>query len=221
VLHHLTNEQIKFLNRGPTYVTPCQMRLSAPTSDSLEHVLIKQMAPLRRQLATLFSTFRVDLSHRMRFERDIEQSFKQSFSLPIPSNIEQRATYEIQLLRSIQSQLAKEQLILRRTADNKNTYYIGSLQTFNHKTAEFMDKANNYEMMGTIDEINTQEQHLNNRRQLIETALVELHRKKLIQQDHLSKMVTNTRSTVNLPHLYFLPAIHPVSTNQSLLSYPQ
>jgi hypothetical protein len=172
------------------------------------------MVPLRQQLTELFTKYPVDLSRRMKFEQEIIQSFKKSSSLSIPFTIEQRAIYEQQLLRSIYFQLKKDHLILRRTADNQNTYYLGNQDEFNHKTNEYMEDALCYEMIGIINENKSEEQYLNEIIHTINSTLEELQRKKLIDKDHLSKISAigiGKRTNINLPHLYFLPDTSSVS----------
>ena len=120
--HHLSQEQVAFLNRGPTYVLPGQLhRWSTLSSNDL---LLKQMAPLQRQLTRIFGKYPVDLSRRMHFEREIQQQFHQSFSKPLPTSIEQRSNDEKQLIQSIQHDLNQKDLILRRTADDNNVFYL-------------------------------------------------------------------------------------------------
>ena len=62
VVHHLTYEQIKFLNCEPTYVPPCQIHILSKSSLTLTEIVTKQMAPLRRGLTKLLTKYPVDLS---------------------------------------------------------------------------------------------------------------------------------------------------------------
>ncbi|CAF1543586.1 unnamed protein product, partial [Rotaria sordida] len=70
--HHLSQEQITFLNRGPTYVPPCQIHILSKSSTTLAQIVTKQMARLRRELTKLFTQYSVDLSRRMNFEKEIQ-----------------------------------------------------------------------------------------------------------------------------------------------------
>ncbi|CAF4517855.1 unnamed protein product, partial [Rotaria magnacalcarata] len=81
-----------FLNRGPTYVSPCQLHIQSESSSlSIDEILTKQLAPLRRQLPRVFTNYPVNLSRRMNFEQQIQQLFKESFHQPpIPLSIKQR-----------------------------------------------------------------------------------------------------------------------------------
>ncbi|CAF1508582.1 unnamed protein product, partial [Rotaria magnacalcarata] len=90
--NYLSSKQIEFLNRGPTYVSPCQLHIQSESSSlSIDEILTKQLAPLRRQLTRVFTNYPVNLSRRMNFEQQIQQLFKESFHQPpIPLSIKQR-----------------------------------------------------------------------------------------------------------------------------------
>ncbi len=148
----------------------------------------------------------------MNFEKDIQKQFIKSFSQPIPLPVQQRVLYEKQLIESIQYQFKSNRLILRRTADNNNTYYLGQLDQFNSLAHEYMTNALCYEIIGRIDENNTEQQEVNRNIRSINLALEQLEQKKLINKNHLSKckIDDNKKININLPHLYFLPATHQV-----------
>lgn len=211
--HHLPSELVRFLNRGPTYVLPCQMHLLSTPSTSLDQILTKQIMSLRQQLAKLFIKYPVDLTRRRIFLRDMEKQFVQSFSRPIPAVIEQRVFYEKQLLQSIESQLKSDQLILRRTADENNTYYLGDRDGFERMAQDHLENSHCYEMIGTIDELHSERHHLTVITQSIDLAIETLARKKLIPTDHLKKLQIGGRTNITLPYLYFLPKIHQVLNN--------
>ena len=88
------------------------------------------MAPLRRGPTKLFTKYPVDLSWPMKFEKEIQQFFNESFVQTIPAMIEERAIYEKKLVQSIQYQLKKNRLMLRRTADDNSIYYLGQIDEF-------------------------------------------------------------------------------------------
>jgi len=178
---------------------------------SLDQILTKQIMPLRRQLTKLFTKYPVDLTRRCTFEKKIEEQFIESFSQPpIPVAIEQRAFHEKQLLRSIQIQLKSDQLILRRTADNNNTYYLGCRQEFEKMTQDHLDNSHYCEIIGTINELHSEKQYLIEIIQSIDSKIEQLVQKKLIPMDHLKKLQIGKRTNIKLPHLYFLPKTQQV-----------
>jgi hypothetical protein len=208
--HHLSSEHLKFLNRGPTYVLPCQMHLLSTSNLSLDQILAKQIIPLRRQLTKLFTKYPIDLSRRHVFQRDMEQQFVKSFSIPIPSVLEQRVFYEKQMIQSIQYQLKKDQLILRRTADENNTYYLGYVNDFNNMANDYIENRNCFEIIGVINEFNSEQQQLTEIIKSIDLDLDQLERKKLIPMEYLTKLQLRKKTNINLPYLYFLPETHQV-----------
>ncbi|CAF1097789.1 unnamed protein product [Adineta ricciae] len=206
--HHLTMEQINYLNRGPTYVSPCQQHLSIHQINPIDRVLRKQIAPLHRQLTRFFTKYPIDISRRLNFEKQIEKLFEKSFSSFIPLNIEQYAKYEQQLVQSIKYQLEKDHLLLRRTADNNNTYYLGDLKEFNCQTNAYMTNAMYFKMLGFIDEKNSEEHYITQIIHSINSSLEELHQKGSIRKQHLPRMLAVPRINTSIPHLYFLPQIN-------------
>ncbi|CAF1624904.1 unnamed protein product [Rotaria magnacalcarata] len=163
------------------------------------------MAPLRRELTRFFTKYPVDLSRRMNFEKEIQNLFHASFDQSIPSTLEERILYEKQLIKSIRYQLNKDQLILRRTVDNYNTYYLGSLNEFQKKSDDFVQHSISYEFIGMLDCINTEQQQLDEIIDSINSQFETLHQKRLINNDYRTKFIISKKSTTKLPHLYFLP----------------
>ncbi|CAF1336936.1 unnamed protein product, partial [Rotaria sordida] len=204
-IHNLTLEQIKFLNRGPTYVPPCQLHILSKSSFTLAQLVTKEMVPLRRHLNKLFGKYTVDLSRKMNFEEEIQLAFNESFLGPLPTVLEHRAFYEKQIIQSIRHHLNKDRLILRRTADDKNTYYLGQLDELQQKSNEYIENSNSYEFIGIINEINTEEKYLKEVIQSIDTGLEKLYQRKLINKDYQMKFSISKKTNVKLPYVYFLP----------------
>ncbi|CAF1220272.1 unnamed protein product [Rotaria sordida] len=163
------------------------------------------MAPLQRKLTKLFTKYPIDHSRQMHFENGIEQLFNESLLQPMPSVLEERALYEKQLILSIRYQLKKDQLIPRRTADEMNTYYLGQLNEFNQKSNEYIQNSTCYELIETINEINTEQQQLEEIIQSIDLQLKILYQRNLITEDHLNRLSIDKKTNINLPYLYFLP----------------
>ncbi|CAF3844746.1 unnamed protein product [Rotaria sp. Silwood1] len=204
-VHNLTFEQIKFLNRGPTYVPPCQLHILTKSSFTLAQLVTKEMVPLRRHLTKLFTKYSVDLSRRMNFEKEIQLAFNESFLAQMPSMLEHRALYEKQIIQSIRYSLNKDQLLLRRTADDKNTYYLGQLDEFHEKSNEYIENSNSYELFAIIDENHTEEQQLKEIMQALDVEFDKLYQRKLIQKDYQMKFSTSKKTNIKLPYVYFLP----------------
>lgn len=210
-LHTLSTEQMNFLNRGPCYVIPGQMHLSS--TNAVNQVIQQQMAPLQRQLTAAFTKYPVDLSRRIKFQDELKLLINKSFIQPIiPTPIEERVRHEQQLVQSIQSQLHTQQpqeYILRRTADGQNTYYLGQRSEFWFKATEHVQTSDCYELIGSIDDINTEEGYLRNTLTSIDETLEKLFQEKFFTREHLNKLsVTPRTHTIKLPQLYFLPEVN-------------
>ncbi|CAF2111361.1 unnamed protein product, partial [Rotaria magnacalcarata] len=78
-----------------------------------------------------------------------------------------------------------ESLILRRTADNQNTYYLGQLKEFEQKSNDYIATSPCYLFVDTINKQRTTQDHLKEILQFIDTQLQILYDKHLINQDQL------------------------------------
>lgn len=204
--HCLSIKQLDFLNRGPSYVSPGQLHLLTESSISMNDLLTKQYRPLRQGLTRLFTRYPADLSRRINFEQQIVKLFNECFGQNLPIEIQQRSIMERQLLQSIQYELKKQNLILRRTADDKNTYYLGVFDEFQNKTKEYVEKSSCYLCKDKITEIFTEDAHFIEILQLIDTQLNRLYERRFIKKDQLLLFLTeDKKANLKLPRLYFLP----------------
>ena len=110
--HSFNNQQLQLLCRGPSYVSPCQMYISSSYA-LINDVIKRQYAPLRHQLANLFSKYKINIALSMEVQKKVYDEFKHLFSMSIPSNLRERALYEKELIQSILSSLQKNNLLLR------------------------------------------------------------------------------------------------------------
>ncbi|CAF4200999.1 unnamed protein product [Adineta steineri] len=208
-IHYLSKKELAFLHRGPTYVSPCH--LHDPSSPIIfDLALNKHIAPLQQQLTKLFTKHSVDFTCRLVFEKAIRNQFIRSFSDPIPTSVKVRASNEKKLIRSIQFQLKQNNLILRRTADDQNMYYLGERDEFDRIANEFIDNTLCYECITVIDNQNSnfEQEYLHELIHSINSDLKKLQQNRIIREDHLSKIQIDKKATIRIPHLYFLPEIH-------------
>ncbi|CAF1506645.1 unnamed protein product [Adineta ricciae] len=216
-MHELSPRQMQLLSRGPTYVPPCQSRLSsfsksAPTSTS--DIVKKQYAPLKHQIASLLSKHRLSIASSWDIRSNICYKFTNLFAISIPYNMQKRAIDEIKLVQSIRSSLKTNNLILRRTADNQNTFYIGNREEFELKGNKFLSGLEDvYECVGIIGKDNSDHKEnqiedplylLSGRIEAINFALETLQKRKALEKDTISKLIIDSKN-VKLPYLYFLP----------------
>ena len=213
----LTAKQIQLLSRGPTYVPPCQLHIAA-SSKSTDDVAKHHYAPLKRQLASVFSKHRINIALSWDMQNNVNQKFVELFSHTLPANIQQRALDELKLVQSIRHALKRHHLILRRTADNQNIFYLGNRDHFESKANDYVSKSDTHELIKTSnnddndhsDEDERQQQSpqqiLKARVASINCALDILKRRKALDTDTIQKLVLDA-SKVKLPRLYFLPDV--------------
>ena len=206
--HTFNDEQLRLLDRGPSYVPPCQIHILTAKYPSLDDVIRKQYASLQHQLNNLFTRQEIDLNLSMNIENDIRQEFKQRFSSELPIKIQERALTEMKLVRTIRSRLKQNNLILRRTADNQNTFYLENIQGFEQKIEQYMAKVDIYEIV-LNDEQQSIENDLKENIESINSKLETMNKKKEITGDLLKKLLIDP-SKVELPYVYFLPDVSNV-----------
>ena len=118
----------------------------------------------------------------------------------------------MQLVHSIRSSLKKNNLILRRTADNRNSFYLGKVKDFEAKANEYLSTSDAYKVLTSIIGENDKrkwQSDLNGRIEAINSALEILKRRKALDKKVIDKLVINVNK-VKLPYLYFLPDVSKV-----------
>ncbi|CAF4090589.1 unnamed protein product [Rotaria sordida] len=206
--HQFSDKQLQLLSRGPSYVPPCLMYILF-SNESMDDIIKKQFAPLKHQLMNLFEKYSINLPLRMEIHDQTYREFKNLFSKPIPSNLYQRALYEKNLIQSIQYSLKKHNLILRRTANNMNTFYVGNVTDFETKADRYLTRSDDYEILININD-ETNEKPLDGAlKEMIESMnslLEKLKTHKAIKDDLYQQLVADPKK-VKIPYLYFLPNI--------------
>ena len=180
------------------------MRLLS-SSHTLDQALTKQILPLRRQLTAVFSKYPIGEERQNEFRPRIEQAFNSAFAQPIPTALTQRVLYERHLVRSIQRQLRERQLILRRTADERNVYYIGTEREFQQQTAQYIADSQWFELVTSITSLYTEQRHLEEMVKTINGSLYRLELNDLINIEHRRRFQIRDRAILKLPQLSFLP----------------
>ena len=208
--HSLTKKQLELLNRGPTYVMPCQL-FSASSPSSMDETTKALYGPLKLQLTRLFAKHQVNIALSMNIHTKLLDQFNDAFSKPIPVDLGQRASDAKKVIQSIIQSLQQRQphLILRRTADNMNTFYLGDRKEFEEKANKFVTKTNIFEFQLLINEKRYGTEWQMDVYRMIESMnyiLRRIHEKKGID-DQLLHRLTVDPSTIKLPYLYFLPMI--------------
>ncbi|CAF2186794.1 unnamed protein product [Rotaria magnacalcarata] len=207
-IHQLSDKELQLLNRGPSYVPPGQISISS-SGQSVDDIIKKKYAPLKHQLSCLFSKYHVNIALSMEIEQKISDQFTDLFSVPIPSNLQQRALYEKHLLQSIRYSLNANNLILRRTADNMNTFYLGNLQEFETKAYDYLSKSDAYKVLLNKDKGNSGQQWQGQLKEMVESMnllLESLKNHKAINIDLFNRLLVDASKKLIASNVPFLNA---------------
>ena len=208
--HPFTLEQWKMLRRGPTYVPLCQTHASA---ESVNASIEKQYTLLRHDLNILLAKNQVNTARAMFINKEIKDAYMQAFSNALPSSVQQRANREKELVDSIRRHLDEHQLILRRTADRKNVFYLGDRKEFEAQADAYMRAADAFELCETIDGVHGAQakESMNKLVKSIHQRVEVILNSSTIHKQ-LSKKLCVDADKVELPYLYFLPDVSQVGS---------
>ena len=119
----------------------CQL-FSSSSPSSMNETTKELYGPLKLQLTRLFAKQQVNITLSMNIHTKLWDQFNDAFSKPIPVELGQRTSDEKRVVQSIRQSLQHRQphLILRRTADNMNTFYLGDRKEFEEKANRFVTK---------------------------------------------------------------------------------
>ncbi|CAF4309896.1 unnamed protein product [Rotaria sp. Silwood2] len=215
VQHPFNDKQLQLLSRGPSYAPPCLIYTSL-SYESMGDIVKKQYAPLKHQLNNLFLKYKLNLNLQMEIHKKVYDLFKDLFSKSIPSDLSQRAQYEKKLIESIRNSLKKHNIILRRTADNMNIFYMGNKEEFEKKADRYLLTSEDYDILFDVNNV-INEKPLNVAiKDMIESMnslLEQLKTHKAITID-LYKQFMADPTNIKLPYLYFLPNV----SNENVMS---
>jgi hypothetical protein len=209
-LHQLTDEQIRLLNRGPTYIPPCQMYVSS-LFVSINDMIQKQYKLLQHHLRILFEKTDINTARSMFINKEIKDEFIDCFSISLPISLYQRALYEQQVVDSIRKHLKVNNLILRRLADQTNVFYLGNRKDFDEKANEFMTTTDVFEVDQIVDNNNLQQtkEYLSKMIKLMNSEMDKIFSNKEFYKQLIKYLYIDV-SKVQLPYLYFLPDVSKV-----------
>lgn len=210
--HRFNEEQLRLLNRGPSYVPPCQTGISSSHA-FIDEEMKEQYAPLQHRLASFFDKYRVNIALSKEVEKQISEQFKDLFCTPIPQVLYDRAVSEMGVVQSIRSSLKQRHLILRRTADHMNTFYVGDTSDFEAKADDYPARSDAYEVLLIDDEENGEQRFHDQFDEMIQSinmALGILKSRKALDGESVDRLRVD-RDKVELPYLYFLPDVDHVS----------
>lgn len=215
-LHLFTHEQLTLLNRGPSYSSPYQNYLSMINNNiNLNEFMEKQFKILKHDLNIFYVKQQINVAKSMFISKEIKDIYSTLFSsalLSLPDTLYQRAVYEQKLVKSIQDHLKHYNLILRRTADQCNVFYLDTRADFEEKIHHYMTTTDMFELCEIINE----EHRSNAIHQYLLRILEQFNENIQIHLDDrkkyrsiLDKIMIDIEQ-IKMPYLYFLPDISQV-----------
>lgn len=198
------------INNGFQYVIPGQLRCSTRRSTT-------QM--LEEQFQTISTIVKKCLKDHYIFTTDarakaaftaLEHRLKDCSLKPWSKRYRRRARRELGLVRSIQTILHRRPDIVLRRTDKSKVFYIGKLDEFERKAAEYMMKTNAYE------EIIDGRCPLADQLQKVQYLLSYLLTNKAITKALYNRLTPNL-GRIELAHYHGMPKPHKVSDSYPFL----
>jgi hypothetical protein len=212
--HCLTDEQRRLLDRGPTYVPPWQLYASLTGEHSVHDRIHQLYVPLKHRLSILTAKHSVNAAQSMFMNKKIKDVFTDVFSIPLPNAMQQRACREQNIVQAIQEQLKAHDLILRRTADQRNVFYLGNRKDFENEANAYLTTTDRFEIMDVVDEVNLSPTYdsINKMINFINKTIESIFNNKKLHGDQLKRLLVNA-TKVEVPYLYFLPNLSEVTSS--------
>ncbi|CAM2723375.1 unnamed protein product [Rotaria socialis] len=209
-MHDLNKEHLQLLSRGPTYVSPYQQLI--------EENLEKNYKPLQHDLNKLLVKSDVNLVQTIILQKQVKDLYMKMFSKTttttmISKAMLERAYYEQQLIDKIRNDLKSFNLILRRTANRRNVFYLGDRILFEKLCNEFMLETDRFELEMEINNDNVQEtqDYLQGKIKSMNREFKTIFMDTKKYKDQLNR-ITVLIGKVELPYLYFLPDLWKQTT---------
>ena len=209
--HQFTQQQFKLLNRGPSFIPQCQLLASSIGSTVLFRDKIeKQYKTLQHNLNILLAKYNINTTRSMFIIKTIKDLYMKTFHIEIPQQIQERAIYEKQLLQTIHKDLQVNELIIRRTANPNNQFYVTDRKQFETLANNYLSNADQFELV-LVTSSQSFSIHF---KQMIKSINMEIERilsNKKLYKELLDKLILNEHK-VQIPYLYFLPDINQSNT---------
>ena len=147
----------------------------------------------------------------MFINKEVKDAYMEAFSSALPSSMHERAVREKELVQTIRRHLHEHQLVLRRTADGKNVFYLGDRKAFEERADAYVKATDAFELCEMIDGV-----HGTRAKDYINKLVKSIHQrvevilKNATMYKELSKKLYVDAAKVELPYLYFLPDVSQV-----------
>jgi hypothetical protein len=203
VASSLSSKQFSFLSNGLKYIPPCQHCFSRQSIDEI----------ITKEYKSIIQAFQIGLDQNQTsvsdqrakdFFRSIESLLRQLYTTPLPRKLQVRAHYEQRMIKYIQHQLKRSNVVIRPT-DKSKVFHLGSVYDYHRKALEYMEKTNAYQEI--TNGINPSMDHLRAVLALIDPLL----KKQAIDMKQWKNDMRPDVKTIELAHLYFIPKPHKAS----------
>ncbi|CAF1255098.1 unnamed protein product [Rotaria sordida] len=204
VASSLKSKQVTYVTKGPKYVPPCQSRFSGPTVDKF----------VTREYDNIVQCFENGLKKNCISYSDpqakdffiaVENLIRRFYTTPLPPKLFARAQYEHRMIKSIQRQLKKSNVVLRIT-DKSKVFHLGCVYDYHQKALQYMHETNAYREI--TSGINPCQNHVQTVLALIDPML----KKREINLEIWKQYMRPNVTTTELAHLYFIPKPHKIGT---------
>lgn len=212
--HPFSDRELQLLNRGPAYVPSCQMYVSS-ADKSLDDRVKAYYAPFKCQLTNLFAKYHINIALVMSIQKKSYDLFKDLFLVSLPADLQERAIFEKYLIYSIYAKLHAHDLMVQRTADNMNTFYLMDRADYNKRTQRSLTISDDYTLLISTrpSQVNATDEEKQAKIKDMITAmnglLESLKKHKCVPSDDIKKLIVDA-SRVKLPYVQFLPDISKV-----------
>ncbi|CAF1568614.1 unnamed protein product [Didymodactylos carnosus] len=204
----LSLKQFTAATDGPKYVPPCQSRFSGKPIEKT----------IQREYDTIVGCFKAGLANSCvsgsdqrakDFFASVDGLLRRLYTAPLSKKLFSRAQYEHRMIRSIQCQIEKSNVIVRPT-DKSKVLHMGSADDYQRKAVQYMQETNAYREITSA--INPCYENVRTVLTLIDTML----KNKDINLQLWKQYMRPTASSTELAHLYFIPKPHKVDSREEL-----
>lgn len=181
---------------------PAQMHVSP--SLKFNDIAPAQMKTLLQYYNIFVSHYPSSINRKASFVTELKRLFNYHFTVQLSNAVEQRALAERLLVLTIRPRLKQDQLVLRRTADQLNLFYLGDARRFEAQAQDDLNHNSSYERIVNIADPTVLKAQLDEIGKSIDTALLRLRAQGRIPEHHLATMAVK-RANIAFPCLYYLP----------------
>ena len=200
----LLPKQVSCLTNGPKYVPPCQSRF--PHQTTIDTTIARKYKNLVKcfEIGLTKNSMSYSDQRAKQFFVDMENLLRQLYTTPLSPKLFARAQNEYRIIKSIQRQIKKSNVIIRST-DKSKVLHLGSAHEYHQKVLQYMHDTKAYKEI--TNGINPCHDHI----QKVLTIIDSMLKKGDINLQLWKQYMRPNATTAELAHLYFIPKPHKVN----------